>query len=125
MRLSDLSRPDHDYGAPEEIGRSEVDAEVKGRPRPRRPAANGPSASAVGCAQSHDGPAAARRRFQASQAAACSRQRSLSGPGLVEHLVQIGLLQVPPSTFQSQSKGALAPQAQRGRCPLLVHTIAR
>lgn len=66
----------------------------------------------------------ARAFFHTTHSWACAGQRSLSGAGLVEQLLQIGLLQVPPSTFQSQSSGAGARHSHRGSGRRLVQTMA-
>lgn len=59
-----------------------------------------------------------RLAFQASNFKACFGQRSLLGAGDVVQLLQIGASQVPLfflSTFQSQTRVADRPQAQRWR----------
>lgn len=62
-----------------------------------------------------------RAAFHCSYALAWSGHRSLSGAGDVVHRAQIGASQVPPSTFQSQSRSACRPhwlhRARRFRGP--------
>lgn len=66
----------------------------------------------------------ARVACHARQSLACDWQRSLPGAGLVEQLPQIGLSQVPPWTFQSQSSGAGDPHSHLGRDRREVQTMA-